>query len=143
MTHTLAGLFRSLFPAICSALALIVLGGAGLYYLATGFAFSAIVMALGGLAALVALFGLVALQIENNDLLHRIAEAAEGQAAGAMVRPVGGQGAPTLPAVPDEAEDLGPTLVARRIIATPRRAQPAAAVGRIEPVVTVQRRAGA
>ena len=133
MTHTLAGLFRSLFPAICSALALIVLGGAGLYYLSTGFALSAVVMALGGLAALIALFGLVALQIENNALLHRIAEATEARAMGA---------APQAPAEPDEAEEMTPALVARRIVAAPRRAQPAAAPGRIEPVVTVQRRAG-
>lgn len=74
MTSSLAGLFSRLFPAVVLGCALIVTAGAGIYYAQTGAALTALVLVFGGLVLLVTLFGLVALQIENNALLRRIAE---------------------------------------------------------------------
>ncbi|QLQ18327.1 MAG: hypothetical protein HZT43_06035 [Exiguobacterium profundum] len=79
MTSTLLGAFRASFKAIVIAFALAVLAGAVGYFMAGGNALLAVVFALLGLAFLVALFGFVALQIENTELLTRIAAAVEGQ----------------------------------------------------------------
>lgn len=148
MSSSLARLFRSLFPAFVTLFALIVLGGAGAYYMTTGNGFTAAVLGIGGLAGLVALFGLVALQIENNELLRRLAAAAELQLRAGR----GGQGAaqaqapaqmlaaaasltaetPAAPAAGFVAERRGGAMAA------PRR--PAAPQGRVEPVLTTPRR---
>ena len=89
-----------------------------------------------GLAFLVALFGFVALQIENTDLLTRIAAAVEGQ---------GGPPARLVEVVEE------PALRGR--VATPRVEEPALRApaaprkpqgpqGRVEPAVTLRRTAG-
>lgn len=134
MTTSLAGLFRRLFPALVAGLFLVVLGGAGLYYAATGFALTSAVLAITGTAAIIALFGLVALQIENNALLHRIARATE-------VRPVEARQSGNVVSVGAGAavEPVASALVARRgQIETPARAVPAGARGRVEPAVTIR-----
>lgn len=137
MTSSLARLFSSLFPALVTLFCIAILGGAGLYYLNTGFAVSAIAMAIGGLAGLVALFGMVAVQLENNALLHRIAEAGEAAAMGRL-RPVAG-------GVAAAAEPVG--LAATRAVGVPMApvAAPglaprkAASQARVEPVLSGNR----
>ena len=136
MTSTLAGAFRASFKAIVIAFALAVLAGAVGYFMAGGNALLAVVFALLGLAFLVALFGFVALQIENTDLLTRIAAAVEGQ---------GGPPARLVEVVEE------PALRGR--VATPRVEEPALRApaaprkpqgpqGRVEPAVTLRRTAG-
>lgn len=125
MTSTLARSFRALFPAIVSGFGLVVIGGAGIYGLMTGNLLTAVVLAVAGAALVLALFGLVALQIENGERLERIARALEGRAA------------PRPAEQPAEPEPAAPVLAATRIAVAPRRAP--AANGRIEPVVTVSR----
>lgn len=71
MTSFLAGLLRSLFPALALALGLIVLGGAGLYGLISGHMLSAVVFGIAGLIVVVVLLGMMALQIETHALLTR------------------------------------------------------------------------
>lgn len=137
MTSSLARLFSSLFPALVTLFCIAILGGAGLYYLNTGFAVSAIAMVIGGLAGLVALFGMVAVQLENNALLHRIAEAGEAAAMGRL-RPVAG-------GVAAAAEPVG--LAATRAVGVPMApvAAPgpaprkAASQARVEPVLSGSR----
>lgn len=129
MTASLSGLFRSLFPAIVLLLCLIVLAGAGGYYFATGAALTAGALAFAGLALVAALFGLVALQIENNELLYRIAMAAEAQAWG-------GQGAgPVEPEVEAPQAALAATRSSVPLRAAPAQPRPR---GRVEPVVTLR-----
>lgn len=136
MTSTLAGAFRASFKAIVIAFALAVLAGAVGYFMAGGNALLAVVFALLGLAFLVALFGFVALQIENTELLTRIAAAVEGQ---------GGPPARMVEVVEE------PALRGR--VATPRVEEPALRApaaprkpqgpqGRVEPMVTLRRTAG-
>lgn len=78
MTSYLAGLLRSLFPALVLAFTVIVLGGAGLYGLVSGNLLTAGVLAVTGVMAVVVLFGMLALQIENHALLRRIAQGQGG-----------------------------------------------------------------
>lgn len=78
MTSYLAGLLRSLFPALVLAFTVIVLGGAGLYGLVSGNLLTAGVLAVTGLMAVVVLFGMLAVQIENHALLRRIAQGQGG-----------------------------------------------------------------
>lgn len=139
MSASLARLFCSLFNAIVILLALAVLGGAGGYYLLTGYGLTAAVLLLAGLAGVVALFGAVALQIENNLLLHRIADALESRAlqpAGrvapdaAMPAPrLGADPAPRLGADPALAADpvagVAATMAAARMMPARSPAQPA------------------
>lgn len=144
MTSTLAGAFRASFKAIVAAFGLAVLAGAGGYVLAGGSAFLGLAFAGLGLALLVVLFGLVALQIENTELLARIALAVEGQdgRAARMIeasdeapepQPAAPQAAPR--AFARMAEDPAP-----RVAAGPRK--PQGPQGRVEPVVTLRRTAG-
>lgn len=140
MSSSLARLFRSLFPAFVTLFALIVLGGAGAYYMTTGNGFTAAVLGIGGLAGLVALFGLVALQIENNELLRRLAAAAEvqlratrGQGGGAAM-PAQILAAADAPAAPY----VGLVSDRKAPVAAPRR--PSAPQGRVEPVLSTPRR---
>lgn len=130
MTASLSGLFRSLFPAIVALFCLAILGGAGMYMAQTGDVLMALVLVFAGLALVVALFGLVAVQIENNVLLERIAYALEeGLIAGdmpdaldapAQVMPQARQ--PQVPVAP--ARPVAPAAPAPR--------------GRVEPVVTMR-----
>jgi hypothetical protein len=130
MTASLSGLFRSLFPAIVALFCLAVLGGAGMYMAQTGDVLLSLVLIFAGLALVVAMFGLVAVQIENNVLLERIAYALEeGVIAGSMpdqvdapaqVMPQGRQ--PQVPVAP--ARPSAPAAPAPR--------------GRVEPVVTLR-----
>ena len=143
MSSSLARLFRSLFPALVTLFALLVLGGAGFYYMTTGNGFTAAVLAFGGLAVLVALFGLVALQIENNELLRRLAAAAEVQLR--MARGQGGANPAQIMAAAAAAVDVPPVPAAGPVagvraapMAAPRR--PAGPQGRVEPVLTPPRR---
>jgi hypothetical protein len=130
MTASLSGLFRSLFPAIVALFGLAVLGGAGMYMAQTGDVLLALVLVFAGLALVVAMFGLVAVQIENNVLLERIAYALEeGLIAGSM---------------PDEVDASAQAMPQTRqpqVPAAPvRHAAPAAPAprGRVEPVVTMR-----
>ncbi len=74
MTSFLAGLLRSLFPALALAFAVLVLGGSCLYGLVSGNLLTAGVLAVTGLMLVVVLFGMLAVQIENHALLRRIAQ---------------------------------------------------------------------
>lgn len=140
MTSTLAGAFRASFKAIVAAFGLAVLAGAGGYVVAGGSAFMGLAFAGLGLALLVVMFGLVALQIENTELLARIALAVERR---------DGRPARMIEAA-DDAEDPAPVVaqsVARmaeepalRAPAAPRK--PQGPQGRVEPVVTLRRTAG-
>jgi hypothetical protein len=77
MTRHLSALFRRLFPLVAAGFALAVLGLAVAVWAQGAGVVQALGVALFGLAALVAAFGLVAVQIENNALLRRIALALE------------------------------------------------------------------
>lgn len=121
MTSFLAGLLRSLFPALVLGFAVIVLGGAGLYGLASGNLLTAGVLAVTGLMAMVVLFGMLAVQIENQALLRRIAL---------------GQGG----ALPEAEDGYGRAEPAAEMLypAPARDPAPARGTGRREPVVTMR-----
>lgn len=136
MTSTLAGAFRASFKAIVIAFALAVLAGAVGYFMAGGNALLAVVFALLGLAFLVALFGFVALQIENTELLTRIAAAVEGQ-GGQTARLVDVTEEPALRGRVAAPRAEEPAL---RAPAAPRK--PQGPQGRVEPAVTLRRTAG-
>lgn len=134
MTAAVASLFRRLFAAIVLTFAVLVLVGAIGFYLASGSAFAALGIALAGLALVVALFGAVALQIESNQLLQRIAEATEAQgrqAGPAVAAP--GLVAGRAPLVPATSRGVAAPVV-HRPAKQPRQ-------GRVEPVVTLKRNA--
>ena len=137
MTSTLAGAFRASFKAITLAFALAVLAGAVGYFMAGGNALLAVVFAGLGLAFLVVLFGFVALQIENTELLTRIAEALDAQ-GGRPARMVELEEEPAVarmrPAVPRQQEPALQAPVAPR--------KPQGPQGRVEPMVTLRRTAG-
>jgi len=138
MTSTLSGAFRASFKAIVIAFALAVMAGAVGYFMAGGNALLAVVFAGLGLALLVVLFGLVALQIENTELLARIADALEAQ-GGRPARMVELAEAPVEPAprMRSVAKAEEPAL---RAPAAPRK--PQGPQGRVEPVVTMRRSVG-
>jgi hypothetical protein len=122
MTSSLAASFRALFPFLTALAALAILGGAGLlWYAGYGLPLALGLLILGGIA-LVACFGLVAIQIENNELLASIAEA--------MTDP-----APA-PARPEPAARAAEPLMLRP--AAPP-SPPAAPRGRVEPVLSARR----
>ena len=123
MTSFLAGLLRSLFPALVLGFAVIVLGGAGLYGLVSGNLLTAGVLAVTGVMAVVVLFGMLAVQIENHALLRRIAGALD-----------------LLPGAEQEAdhwpgEEAQPGQMRQQEIG---REMVRAAPGRREPVVTLR-----
>lgn len=129
MTSTLAASFRALFTTLTVLAFLAILGAAGLvWYTGLG-----LVPALGllvvGLIVLVACFGLVAIQIENNELLAVIAEAlTDGQ----------GRAAPAAPsAAPSAPRAAEPLLL--RPVAQPGPQQSSPPRMRVEPVVTARR----
>lgn len=139
MTSTLAGAFRASFKAIVIAFALAVLAGALGYFMAGGNALLAVVFALLGLAFLVALFGFVALQIENTELLARIAAAVEGQ-GGPPARMVELADEPAVVRARPAAAAVRAEEPALRAPAAPRK--PQGPQGRVEPMVTLRRTAG-
>ncbi|GHC14746.1 hypothetical protein GCM10007291_10670 [Gemmobacter nanjingensis] len=129
MSRSFAQALRTLFSVIALAFVFGTLGGAGLYYLATGNGVSAALLAAGGLALVITLFGMLALQIENNRLLHRIADAAERQAR---------HRDSTAPAT--AAQPAAPALTATRAPEAPvQPAAPRQPAGRVEPVMTLRR----
>lgn len=137
MTSTLAGAFRASFKAITLAFALAVLAGAVGYFMAGGNALLAVVFAGLGLAFLVVLFGFVALQIENTELLTRIAEALDAQ-GGRPARMVELEEEPAVARMrPAVARQQEPALQAP---VAPRK--PQGPQGRVEPMVTLRRTAG-
>ena len=79
MTQTLVSAFKALFPALIGLLVLAVLGCAARAWMLGHGAVPTIGIAVGGLLAIIAIFGMVALQIENNALLTRIARSLERQ----------------------------------------------------------------
>jgi hypothetical protein len=123
MTPTLAASFRALFPAITVAAALAILGASVfVWYAGYGLPLALGLLIVGGIA-LVACFGLVAIQIENNELLAVIAEAvADGQGA-------------SPPAAAPAARAADPLVL--RSVAPPPQAP--AQRSRVEPVVTARR----
>lgn len=133
MSRSFAQALRTLFSVIALAFVFGTLGGAGLYYLATGNGVSAALLAAGGLALVITLFGMLALQIENNRLLHRIADATERQARQRDV--TAPQPGPVQPAASQPAATLTATR-APEAAARPVTVQPS---GRVEPVMTLRR----
>jgi hypothetical protein len=120
MTSSLAASFRALFPTITVLAALAILGGAGLlWYAGHGLPLALGFLVLGGIA-LVACFGLVAIQIENKELLAVIAEAvtdprpARAEPAARAAEPLMLRPAATPPAQPAPRGRVEPVLSARR-----------------------------
>jgi hypothetical protein len=129
MTSSLAASFRALFPALTAVAALAVLGGAGLlWYLGYGLPAALGLLLVGGIA-LVACFGLVAIQIENNELLAIIADAVAVAGAPPAAAPVPG---------PAPAPRAAEPLMLRPAAPAPAP-QPAAPRGRVEPVLSARR----
>jgi hypothetical protein len=127
MTSTLAASFRALFTTLTVVAALAILGAAILVWYAGHGLVPALGLLLGGLIVLVACFGLVAVQIENNELLATIAEALTDPAAAA----------PRAPAPP---LSRGPAVAAEPLVLGPAPApQPAVARTRVEPLLTARR----
>jgi hypothetical protein len=126
MTSTLAASFRALFTTLTVIAALAIVGAAGLVWYAGLGLVPALGLLIGGLIVLVACFGLVAIQIENNELLAVIAEALTDPAASGAQAPAAAQRAPAMP----------DPLVLRPAPAPP---QPAAPRGRVEPVLSARR----
>ena len=139
MTSTLAGAFRASFKAITLAFALAVLAGAVGYFMAGGNALLAVVFAGLGLAFLVVLFGFVALQIENTELLTRIAEALDAQ-GGRPARMVELEEEPAVARMRPAAAASRPQEPALQAPVAPRK--PQGPQGRVEPMVTLRRTVG-
>jgi hypothetical protein len=123
MTSSLAASFRALFPLLTWLAALAILGGAGLtWYAGYGLPLALGLLITGGIA-LVACFGLVAIQIENNALLAVIAETL------ADPRPA--------PAAEPASRAAEPLML--RPAAPPAPAAQPAPRGRVEPVLSARR----
>ena len=88
MTTFLAGLMRSLFPGLAAGSGLVALAAAALYGLVSGHVLTAVVLGIGGLLAVLVLFGLVALQIENNRLLRQVVAGRAGHVVAGAQPPV-------------------------------------------------------
>jgi hypothetical protein len=126
MTSTLAASFRALFTTLTVVAALAIVGSAAFVWYAGLGLVPALGLLLGGLIALVACFGLVAIQIENNELLAVIAEALTDPAAAAPRAPA------TLPA-------RGPAATDPLVLRPAPAPQPPAARTRVEPVLSARR----
>ncbi|MEH7829490.1 hypothetical protein [Gemmobacter denitrificans] len=140
MTKNLAALFRTVFPALVMGLVILNLSIAAIYWRVTGHGLTAAVAGMAGLVILLALFGAVALMIENNRLLHRIAAAAEQQARSSLRTAVSTQvsAGHSATSTEDQPAATPSQLIATRATLTPRKATPQ---GRTEPpVVTLTRR---
>jgi hypothetical protein len=129
MTSSLAASFRALFPALTAFAALAILGAAGaVWYAGYGLPLALGLLIVGGIA-LVACFGLVAIQIENNELLAVIAEAVSADGAA--------QASARLPD-PAPAQHAPEPLMLRPAARRPEAAA-AAPLGRVEPVLSARR----
>jgi hypothetical protein len=131
MTSTLAASFRALFTTLTVVAVLAVLGSAGLVWYAGYGLVPALGLLIGGLILVVAAFGLVAIQIENNELLAVIAEALTDPATArapeaAPLRPQGAE-----PLLLRPAPEPAPRARAEPVAAAPR--------GRVEPVLSARR----
>lgn len=135
MTSTLAASFRALFTTLTVVAVLAILGASALVWYGGYGLVPALGLLIGGLILVVAAFGLVAIQIENNELLAVIAEALTDPAAArapeaAAPRPQAG--AEPLLLRPAPAPQAAPAVRAR--------VEPApAARGRVEPVISARR----
>jgi len=122
MTSTLAASFRALFTTITVVAVLAILGASALLWFSGYGLLPALGLLIGGLIVLVACFGLVAIQIENNELLAVIAESlADGRAA-PLPEPAPGAAEPLM---------LRPAAAPAAPAAAPR--------GRVEPVLSARR----
>jgi hypothetical protein len=135
MTSTLAASFRALFTTLTVVAVLAVIGAAGLVWYAGHGLVPSLALLVGGLILLVAAFGLVAIQIENNELLAVIAEALTDPAAArtpeaAPLRPQGA-GEPLL-LRPAPAPQAAPAPRTHADLAPAPR-------GRVEPVLSARR----
>ena len=101
MTRSLLAAFKVVFPLAIFALVLAALAGAFVLYQRQGSLVLAVGGGIGAVMIIVAVFGVVALQIENNALLHRIAKGLEreGRLTGASPAVTTTPG-PTLRSVP-------------------------------------------
>jgi hypothetical protein len=135
MTSTLAASFRALFPTLTAVASISVVGAAGLVWYAGFGLVPALGLLLGGLILIVAAFGLVAIQIENNELLAVIAEALADPAAGQA-----SEAAPRHPQALGEPLLLRPAPAPQATPGTRGRAEPAPTPrGRVEPVLSARR----
>jgi hypothetical protein len=140
MTSTLAASFRALFTTITVVAVLAILGAAGFVGYAGYGLVPALALLIGGLILLVAAFGLVAIQIENNELLAVIAEALTDPAAARAP-----EAAPLRPQAGAEPLLLRPAPAPQAAMAGRTRAEPAPAAaasaprGRVEPVLSARR----
>jgi hypothetical protein len=128
MTSTLAASFRALFSTLTVVAVLAILGASALVWYAGYGLVPALGLLIGGLILLVAAFGLVAIQIENNELLAVIAEALTHPAADRA--PVAGAPRPQASAEP---------LLLRPASAPAPQPAPAPRAGRVEPVLSARR----
>jgi hypothetical protein len=134
MTSTLAASFRALFTTLTVVAVLAVLGSAGLVWYAGYGLVPALGLLIGGLILLVAAFGLVAIQIENNELLAVIAEA--------LTDPAAARAPDAAPVRPQAVEPLllRPAAAPEPAAVSRAKAEPAAALrGRVEPVLSARR----
>jgi hypothetical protein len=135
MTSTLAASFRALFTTLTVVAVLAVIGASALVGYAGYGLVPALGLLIGGLILLVAAFGLVAIQIENNELLAVIAEALTDPAAARAPEP-----APLRPQAVAEPLMLRPAAAPQAAPVSQGRVEPAPAPrGRVEPVLSARR----
>jgi hypothetical protein len=134
MTSTLAASFRALFTTLTVVAVLAILGASAFVGYAGYGLVPALGLLIGGLILIVAAFGLVAIQIENNELLAVIAEA--------LTDPAASRAPEAMPLRPQAAAEpllLRPAPVPEPAPASRARAEPAAALrGRVEPVLSAR-----
>lgn len=126
MNAALASLFKALFPVLIGAIGLGVLALAVAVWAEGHGVLSAAGILLLGCLWIVAAFGIVALQIENNALLHRIAEGVE-------------RGGPARPG-PERSEAGRPASLAAPVRAA--EAGVRGSRGRVEPILRAPRAEG-
>lgn len=152
MSAALAGMLRNQFPALMAGHMLIWLGIAGFGYLTGGAVVVALCVAAAGMLVTMLAFGLLALSVENNRLLARIADGVGGFAEAApfegAARQAGFAQQPTVqqPVLSQPVAATQPVaarLAAATALLADQRSGTAAAnahgLGRAEPVVTLRR----
>ena len=151
MSAALAGMLRNQFPALMAGHMLIWLGIAGFGYLTGGAVVVALCVAAAGMLVTMLAFGLLALSVENNRLLARIADGVGGFAEAApfegAARQAGFTQQPTVQqpvlSQPVAAQPVAARLAAATALRADQRSGSAAAnahgPGRAEPVVTLRR----
>jgi hypothetical protein len=135
MTTTLAASFRALFTTLTVVAVLAIVGASGLVWYAGYGLVPALGLLIGGLILLVAAFGLVAIQIENNELLAIIAEALADPAAARAP-----EAAPARPQASAEPLLLRPAAAPQAVPVPRTLPEPLPAPrGRVEPVLSARR----